>query len=182
MVSTPAPPAYRCFVGVDIAAASFTAIWSTDGRMQPRAVTFAQTPTGFAALHQQLHATGAAPAGTLVVLEATGSYWVALAVALHEAGYAVTVLNPAQLHSYAQSLPRRGKTDALDAQVFVRFAAERKPSPWTPEGCEKGIHGIASYAAHRNSRAARLSGLLRSSALQLSSWMSKRVSLGLAAL
>ena len=44
----------------------------------------------------------------------------------------VAVLNPAQLHSYAQSLPRRGKTDALDAQVFVRFAAERKPAPWTP--------------------------------------------------
>ena len=69
---------------------------------------------------------------TLLVLEATGSYWVALAVTLHEAGYAVAVLNPAQLHSYAQSLPRRGKTDALDAQVFVRFATERQPTPWTP--------------------------------------------------
>jgi transposase len=68
----------------------------------------------------------------LVVLEATGSYWVALAVTLHDAGYAVAVVNPAQLHSYAQSLPRRGKTDALDAQVCVRFAVERKPTPWTP--------------------------------------------------
>jgi len=117
---------------VDIAAASFTAIWTTDGRMLPRAVTFAQTPASFAALQQQLQASGAAPAETLVVLEATGSYWVALAVTLHEAGYAVAVLNPAQLHNYAQSLPRRGKTDALDAQVFLRFAAERKPPPWTP--------------------------------------------------
>lgn len=42
------------------------------------------------------------------------------------------MLNPAQLHSYAQSLPRRGKTDALDTQVFVRFASERQPPPWTP--------------------------------------------------
>jgi len=72
------------------------------------------------------------PEQTLLVLEATGSYWVALAVTLHEAGYAVAVLNPAQLHNYAQSLPRRGKTDALDAQVFLRFAAERKPTPWEP--------------------------------------------------
>ncbi len=132
MVSFASPPAYRCFVGVDIAAASFTALWTTDGRMLPRAVTFAQTPAGFAALHQQLQHTGVAPAETLVVLEATGSYWVARAVTLHEAGYAVAVLNPAQLHNYAQSLPRRGKTDALDAQVFVRFAAERNPAPWTP--------------------------------------------------
>ena len=132
MVSLSSPPAYRCFVGVDIAAASFTAIWTSNGRMLPKAVTFSQTPAGFAALQQQLQATGSAPSETLVVLEATGSYWVALAVTLHEAGYAVAVLNPAHLHNYAQSLPRRGKTDALDAQVFLRFAAERKPAPWTP--------------------------------------------------
>ena len=132
MVSLPMPPDYRCFVGVDIAATSFTAIWTTDGRMLPRAVTFTQTPAGFAALQQQLQATDVAPAQTLIVLEATGSYWIALAVTLHEAGYRVAVVNPAQLHNYAQSLPRRGKTDALDAQVCLRFAAERKPTPWNP--------------------------------------------------
>ncbi len=68
------------------------------------------------------------------MLEATGSAGVARAVTLHEAGYQVAVVNPAQLHSYAQSLPRRGTTDALDAQVCVRFAAERKPTPWAPPG------------------------------------------------
>jgi transposase len=131
MSSTPSTGEYRCFVGVDIAA-SFAAIWTTDGRMQPKAVTFSQSASGFAAFQQQLQVTRGAPAQTLLVLEATGSYWIALAVTLHEAGYAVAVLNPAQLHNYAQSLPRRGKTDALDAQVFMRFAAERKPAPWTP--------------------------------------------------
>jgi len=132
MVSSPSLPNYRCFVGVDIAATSFTALWATDGYALSRAVTFSQGPTGFAAFQQQLQAGGVTPAQTLIVLEATGSYWVALAVTLHEAGYAVAVLNPAQLHNYAQSLPRRGKTDALDAQVLVRFAAERQPTPWTP--------------------------------------------------
>src|ERR687893_745104 len=83
MVSSPLLPDYRCFVGVDIAAASFTAVWIADGRLLPRAVTFAQTPAGFAAFQQQLQATGVAPAQTLIVLEATGSYWVALAVTLH---------------------------------------------------------------------------------------------------
>ncbi len=132
MNSSPALPEYRCFVGVDIAATSFTALWEADGRTLPRAVTFAQPRSGFATFQQQLQATGVMPEQTLIVLEATGSYWVALAVTLHEAGYAVAVLNPAQLHNYAHSLPRRGKTDALDAQVFLRFAAERKPTPWTP--------------------------------------------------
>jgi transposase len=132
MDSSPSLPDYRCFVGIDIAATSVTVSWTTDGHLLSRAVTFAQGPVGFAALHQQLQATGSAPQQTLIVLEATGSYWVTLAVRLHEAGYRVAVLNPAQLHSYIKSLPRRGKTDALDAQVLVRFAAERKPATWTP--------------------------------------------------
>jgi transposase len=38
-----------------------------------------------------------APQATLVVLEATGSYWIALAVALHQAHYRISVLNPAQV-------------------------------------------------------------------------------------
>ncbi len=132
MISPSSLPDYRCFVGVDIAAASFTALWTTEGRTVARAVTFSQSPAGFTAFRQQLQSTGVAPEQTLIVLEATGSYWVALAVTMHEAGYRVAVINPAQLHSYAQSLPRRGKTDALDTQVCVRFAAERKPAPWTP--------------------------------------------------
>jgi transposase len=68
----------------------------------------------------------------LVVMEATGNYWVALATVLHEAGYVVAVLNPAHIHSYARSLPRRAKTDALDAELLVQFAAERQPPPWQP--------------------------------------------------
>jgi transposase len=68
----------------------------------------------------------------LVVLEATGSYWAALAVSLHQAGYAVAIVNPAQVHNYAKSLPRRSKTDALDAQLLAQFAAERQPDTWTP--------------------------------------------------
>jgi transposase len=68
----------------------------------------------------------------LVVLEATGSYWVALAVHLHAAGYRVAVVNPMHLHNSARSLSRRAKTDALDAQLLAQFAAERQPDTWTP--------------------------------------------------
>jgi transposase len=44
----------------------------------------------------------------------------------------VSVVNPAQVHAWAKSLPRRSKTDALDAQLLAQFAAERRPAPWTP--------------------------------------------------
>jgi transposase len=66
------------------------------------------------------------------VLEATGSYWVALAVALHSAGYRVAVVNPAHVHNYAKSLPRRGKTDGLDARLLTQFGLERQLESWTP--------------------------------------------------
>ena len=72
------------------------------------------------------------PARILIAMEATGSYWIRLAVTLHQAGYAVAVLNPKHVHNFAASLPRRSKTDALDAHGFLRFATERQPVSWTP--------------------------------------------------
>src|SRR3712207_1411483 len=69
----------RLFVGVDIAARSFVAVWGTSPDALQRAHTFAQTPDGFASFQQHLQATAIAPMETLVVMEATGSYWVALA-------------------------------------------------------------------------------------------------------
>jgi transposase len=67
---------YQLFVGIDIAASTFAASWTTDGLPRERVRTFRQTPAGFAALQEQLHATDIAPADTLVVVEATGCYWV----------------------------------------------------------------------------------------------------------
>ncbi|NJK82200.1 MAG: IS110 family transposase [Chloroflexaceae bacterium] len=75
---------------------------------------------------------GGAQAETLLVLEATSSYWVALAVHLHKAGYRVAVVNLMHLHNYARSLARRAKTDALYAHLLAQFAAERQPDTWTP--------------------------------------------------
>jgi transposase len=124
--------AYQLFVGVDIASATFTTTWSRDAQPTLRPMTFNQTPSGFAAFQQQLHQTGIAPAATLIVMEATGSYWITLAVTLHQAGYVVSVVNPARVHDYVKSLPRKGKTDPLDAGYLTQFAAERRPDPWTP--------------------------------------------------
>jgi transposase len=73
-----------------------------------------------------------APAQILIAMEATSSYWIRLAVTLHQADYAVAVLNPKYVKKFAESLPRRSKTDALDAHVLLRFATERQPSPWVP--------------------------------------------------
>ena len=123
---------YQLFVGVDIAATSFTATWGTSVPVRERPFTLPQTPTGFTTLQERLATTGVAPAHTLVVLEATSTYWIQLAVTVHQAGYVVSFVNPQQVHHYAKSLVRRGKTDALDAQLLTQFASERCPEPWTP--------------------------------------------------
>lgn len=122
----------QLFVGIDIAATSFTASWTHDRQSFTTAQTFSQDSDGFARLEQHLDTTGIAPTNTLLVMEATGSYWVSLAVHLHAKSYHVAVINPMQVRNYARSLPRRAKTDALDAHLLVQFAAERQPDPWTP--------------------------------------------------
>jgi len=123
---------YRLSVGIDIAATTFTAAWMPPGGSPTPPVTHPQTPQGFAALQCQFAATGSAPAATLVVLEATGSYWVALAVTLHTAGYAVSVINPLQAHHFAKAQLRRAKTDPLDAQNLAQLAAALRPAVWSP--------------------------------------------------
>jgi transposase len=123
---------YQLWCGVDVAAKTFTVTWTADRTTYAAPVTFPQTPDGVRALQQQLHTLAITPADTLIVLEATGSYWISLAVALHTGGYVVSVVNPKQVHHWAQSLPRRGKTDALDARMVTHYAWERQPRPWSP--------------------------------------------------
>ena len=120
---------YQLYVGIDVAAETFVAAWLAPGG---KPVTGEQTPAGCAALQRRLRATAVAPIATLVVLEATGNYWVALAVALHEAGYRVAVVNPRQAHHCAKAQLRRAKTDALDARDLARLAAALRPAPWSP--------------------------------------------------
>ena len=123
---------YHLCVGVDIAADTFTAAWLTPGGSPTVPLTRERTPAGMAALQQRLAATQPPPAATLIVLEATGNYWVVLAVTLHEAGYTVGVTNPPQAHHFAKAQLRRAKTDALAAQELARLAAQLRPAPWTP--------------------------------------------------
>jgi transposase len=79
-----------------------------------------------------LEATGYAPSDILVVLEATGTYWMRLAVTLAEAEYHVSVINPKQAHDFAKAVLQRAKTDAIDAQTLARLGAMLHPAPWTP--------------------------------------------------
>lgn len=69
----------------------------------------------------------AALAPAAVAVEATGGYETVVAATLGAAGFAVVVVNPAQVRSFAQALGRRAKTDPIDARVIAHFLAATKP-------------------------------------------------------
>ena len=86
---------YRLCVGSDISARTFTVASMQSGQMPSQAQTFDQTRSGFEQLQRQLLRLEPDPTAILVVMEATGTDWMRLALALVNAQIAVAVINPA---------------------------------------------------------------------------------------
>jgi transposase len=76
MRTGPAAQTYALFVGVDIAAATATVATQCPGAHASRPFTIDQTPEGYTTLVHRLQATGHGPSSILVVMEATGPYWI----------------------------------------------------------------------------------------------------------
>jgi transposase len=66
-------------------------------------------------------------------LEATGSYGDALARFLFDAGYMVSVVNPARIKAFGESELLRTKNDKTDAKLIARFCEAMKPVAWRPD-------------------------------------------------
>lgn len=118
------------YVGVDIACASAQVAWLLeDGTTGQQSIQ--QSPEGQLALIRQLQQLAPAEQ-TRVVMEATGNYWLALALALHEAGVEVSVLNPSQAKHFAKVCLKRAKSDPVDAALLAQFAQRMQPARWNP--------------------------------------------------
>lgn len=116
-------------LGIDISKRSFhVALLRENGKFLTKA--FDNTPAGFEALERWLQAKGAEHPH--VCLESTGTYGEALATHLFEAGYTVSVENPARIKHFAKSAGVRTKNDAVDARAIARYAEAMKPKPWAP--------------------------------------------------
>lgn len=66
----------------------------------------------------------------LVVMEASGGYEIACAIALYQAGIKLHVANPRMVRDYAKSQGILAKTDRLDAWVLARFARQAEVPDW----------------------------------------------------
>ena len=123
-------------VGIDVAAATLAVvILEGDGPPGP-AEAVANAPAGWRRVAEVLERRGAAPGATLLVLEATGTYWVGAATALSAAGWPVAVVSPASAKAYGRARLRRAKTDAVDAAVLAAYGRDLRPSPWAPPPAE----------------------------------------------
>ena len=69
--------------------------------------------------------------GIVVCLEATGIYHFDLAIALHDAGVLLMVVNPKASHNFAKVLMKNSKTDAVDAHTLAEYAARIDFVAWT---------------------------------------------------
>jgi len=73
------------------------------------------------------------PSQLHAVMEATGPYHEAAALAFFNAGCQVSVLNPAQIKHYSQGLGYKIKNDKHDASVIAQYALKHKLRVWQPD-------------------------------------------------
>jgi transposase len=109
------------FVGIDVGASELVLVIRKDG-VSMKAQSFDNTP----AERQRLLKRLAKFPGLTLCLEATGVYYLDLALALHDAGIRFSVLNPKASHNFAKVLLRSSKTDPVDADTLAQYA-ERMP-------------------------------------------------------
>ena len=85
----------RQIIGIDVAKHSHVAASRfEDGQVHGRPFSFANDESGFRSLLTRFRELGAAPDNSLVALESTGHYWLALWEFLDAHGFEVAVINP----------------------------------------------------------------------------------------
>lgn len=114
---------YELYVGLDVGANSLSAAWGINAQAVGQAHEFAQTQIDYKRLATHLKKSGTTPQHTLMVIEATGTYWMRVATALYQMGFQISVINPRQAYHFARANLQQAKTDELDAQLLAQLAA-----------------------------------------------------------
>jgi transposase len=115
-------------LGVDIAKRKFDAALLINGKLKHK--VFTNNQEGLETLLAWLHKQNVDHVH--VCLEASSTYGDELATSMHDAGHAVSIVNPARIKGFAQSELMRTKNDKVDASLIARFCLAMHPEPWTP--------------------------------------------------
>jgi len=132
-------------LGIDVSKADFHAYLIQGAKRGKK--SFPNGPVGYRQLRTWLKNRQSSKVHAC--MEATGAYWMGLATALYEAGFAVSVVNPNRTVMFARSQLRRTKTDQVDAEMIAEFCKTQKPSKWSPPPVEiLELRGLLSYRDH----------------------------------
>lgn len=126
-------------IGIDVSKATLDIAFSGDGGRWT-ALQVGNDAKGFAII-----AKHAGPDGT-VVMEASGPYYLRLAMYLHAKGIRVCVENPLSIKRYSQMLLQRAKTDRKDARTIAEYGMVHSPQAWEP-GSDASMRIRQAYSA-----------------------------------
>lgn len=164
------------FVGVDVS----KAILDFDCLPISAAQQFSNDARGIGALVSLLKDSGV----ERIVLEATGGYETAAAVALAAAGLPVVVMNPKRVRDFAKASGILAKTDRIDARVLASFGQVIAPPIRTlPDQTQRELAQLLDrrmqLVTMRAQEKARLSAALavaKNDIEQHIAWLDKRIS------
>jgi transposase len=137
--------ARQAIVGIDVAKLKLdVALKQPKGKWKTKVVD--NTVAGFEQLRAWLAKHGVTCAH--VCMEATGVYWERVAEDLCDHGFAVSVVNPAQIKDFGGAMGVRTKTDAVDAKLIAEFCDSRNPPVW--QAPSKSIRRLRALVGRRD--------------------------------
>lgn len=113
------------FIGIDIGATTFEVVVRKNDK-NGAVKSYKQTPKNHEKLADQLLKLNPA----CVVMEATGIYYLNLAVVLFNSGLKVSVINPKSFNHFAKLKLTNSKTDGIDAALLAEYAQRMTPRLW----------------------------------------------------
>lgn len=125
----------RPVVGIDVSKLKLDIALLVNGKTRSKVIE--NTSAGHKALLEWLDKSKASLDALHVCMEATGVYYEALALALHEAGLKVSVVNPSCIKGFGQSENIRNKNDEIDAGLIARYCLKMNPPLWAPPPLEQ---------------------------------------------
>jgi transposase len=131
------------YLGIDVSKAKLDCLLLKTKAGKRKSKSLDNTPSGIKALLAWLTKQDIHAAQVHVVMEPTGVYHEAAALALSDAGIRVSLVNPLHLRRYVQSLGVLTKNDATDAVMLARFGQERRPEAWQPpSAAARHLHAL----------------------------------------
>ena len=138
------------YVGIDIAKRRHVASVKDEvGRDIGSTLDFSNDADGFESLVDWLSGLGVGPQDSVVAMESTAHYWIALYAWLDDRGFGQAVVNPILTEAFrSASSVRKTKTDASDAATIAEFARFKglEPQGDSPEVAE-GLRRITRFRA-----------------------------------